>query len=132
MLCILFSESSVSPRFLSFQPNNLQLGKRELLELEKRETIGKPLWNPNFFSEGCHFLKYVFYSDSNLGFTGEILQLNPTYKAPADYKPLLKEAKVPIPVSIVPTLVKLLLLLLSSLFFLVARPIGWHYSDGQI
>ncbi|KAL0459888.1 UNVERIFIED_CONTAM: Splicing factor-like protein 1 [Sesamum latifolium] len=28
---------------------------------------------------------------------GEILKLNPTYKAPADYKPLLKEAKVPIP-----------------------------------
>ncbi|KAL8489139.1 hypothetical protein ACS0TY_025150 [Phlomoides rotata] len=30
---------------------------------------------------------------------GELLKLNPTYKAPADYKPLLKEAKVPIPVS---------------------------------
>ncbi|KAI3450880.1 hypothetical protein Pfo_007545 [Paulownia fortunei] len=29
---------------------------------------------------------------------GEILKLNPTYKAPADYKPLLKEAKVPIPI----------------------------------
>lgn len=41
-------------------------GKSELLELERREAIG------------------------------EILKLNPSYKAPADYKPLLKEAKVPI------------------------------------
>lgn len=40
----------------------------ELLELERREVIG------------------------------EILKLNPTYKAPADYKPLLKEAKVAIPI----------------------------------
>lgn len=29
---------------------------------------------------------------------GEILKLNPSYKAPADYKPLLREAKVPIPI----------------------------------
>lgn len=29
---------------------------------------------------------------------GEILRLNPSYKAPADYKPLLKESKVPIPI----------------------------------
>lgn len=42
--------------------------KSKLLELEKREAIG------------------------------EILKLNPSYKAPADYKPLLKEAKVPIPI----------------------------------
>lgn len=48
----------------------------------------------------------MLYSDSNLGFTGEILRLNPGYKAPADYKPLLKEAKVPIPVSIVAILFK--------------------------
>ncbi|VVA23268.1 PREDICTED: splicing factor [Prunus dulcis] len=41
----------------------------EQLELEKREVIG------------------------------EILKLNPSYKAPPDYKPLLKEATVPIPVS---------------------------------
>ncbi|CAA7399134.1 unnamed protein product [Spirodela intermedia] len=41
---------------------------RESLELEKRELIG------------------------------EILRLNPNYKAPPDYKPLLKEAKVPISV----------------------------------
>ncbi|CAK9176635.1 unnamed protein product [Ilex paraguariensis] len=41
----------------------------ELLELERREAIG------------------------------EILELNPSYKAPADYKPLFKESKVPIPVS---------------------------------
>ncbi|XP_059628820.1 uncharacterized protein LOC132271449 [Cornus florida] len=40
----------------------------ELLELERREAIG------------------------------EILKLNPSYKAPSDYKPLLKEAKVPIPI----------------------------------
>jgi splicing factor 1 len=29
---------------------------------------------------------------------GEILQLNPGYKAPDDYKPLLKETKIPLPV----------------------------------
>eukprot|EP00258_Populus_trichocarpa_P036268 XP_024452287.1 splicing factor 1 [Populus trichocarpa] len=40
----------------------------ELLELEKQEAIG------------------------------EILKLNPTYKVPPDYKPLLKETTVPIPV----------------------------------
>ncbi|KAF7102267.1 hypothetical protein CFC21_103427 [Triticum aestivum] len=39
----------------------------KLLELEKREIIG------------------------------EILQLNPAYKAPDDYKPLLKETKIPLP-----------------------------------
>ncbi|KAL6953551.1 hypothetical protein U1Q18_045144 [Sarracenia purpurea var. burkii] len=42
--------------------------KLELLELEKREAIG------------------------------EILKLNPSYRAPPDYKPLLKEAKVPVPI----------------------------------
>lgn len=33
-------------------------------------------------------------------FPGEILKLNPAFKPPADYKPLLKEAKVTIPVSV--------------------------------
>ncbi|KAG8387347.1 hypothetical protein BUALT_Bualt02G0012000 [Buddleja alternifolia] len=47
--------------------HQLSSEESELLQLERRETIG------------------------------EILKLNPTYKAPADYKPLLKEAKVPIP-----------------------------------
>lgn len=42
--------------------------KSKLLELERREVIG------------------------------EIINLNPSYKAPSDYKPLLKDAKVPIPV----------------------------------
>ncbi|XVF47497.1 hypothetical protein PTKIN_Ptkin03bG0113500 [Pterospermum kingtungense] len=42
--------------------------KSELLEIERREAIG------------------------------EILKLNPSYKAPADYKGLLKEATVPIPI----------------------------------
>ncbi|KAK1326829.1 hypothetical protein QJS10_CPA01g00116 [Acorus calamus] len=46
--------------------------KAELLELEKQEAIG------------------------------EILRLNPNYKAPPDYKPLLKEAKVPIPIKAYP------------------------------
>ncbi|KAL6203801.1 hypothetical protein ACLB2K_027500 [Fragaria x ananassa] len=45
----------------------------EQLELEKREAIG------------------------------EILKLNPSYKAPSGYKPLLKEATVPIPVKEYPT-----------------------------
>ncbi|KAF0899540.1 hypothetical protein E2562_020747 [Oryza meyeriana var. granulata] len=42
-------------------------GKVELLELERREIIG------------------------------EILHLNPGYKVPEDYKPLLKETKIPLP-----------------------------------
>lgn len=42
--------------------------KSELLELERREAIG------------------------------ELLKLNPSYKAPANYKPLLREARVPIPI----------------------------------
>ncbi|KAK2641459.1 hypothetical protein Ddye_023222 [Dipteronia dyeriana] len=46
----------------------LESKKLELLELEKREAIG------------------------------EILKLNPSYKTPPEYKPLLKEAIVPIPV----------------------------------
>lgn len=37
---------------LSFQLENLQLGKRELLELEKQEAIGKPLQNPSFLFFG--------------------------------------------------------------------------------
>ncbi|XP_051113496.1 leucine-rich repeat extensin-like protein 5 [Andrographis paniculata] len=49
---------------------NHQLSKAdsEMLEIEKQEIIG------------------------------ELLRLNPTYKVPSDYKPLLKEAKVPIPI----------------------------------
>ncbi|KAL6856994.1 hypothetical protein ACP4OV_018376 [Aristida adscensionis] len=44
-----------------------ELGKVELLEIERREIIG------------------------------EILRLNPGYKAPEDYKPLLRETKIPLP-----------------------------------
>ncbi|KAF6149365.1 hypothetical protein GIB67_016903 [Kingdonia uniflora] len=33
---------------------------------------------------------------------GELLKLNPSYKTPPDYKPLLKEAKVPIPLKVYP------------------------------
>ncbi|XP_026455210.1 proline-rich protein 36-like isoform X2 [Papaver somniferum] len=46
-----------------------QMEKLEMLALEKQEIIG------------------------------EILKLNPSYKVPPDYKPLLKEAKIPIPVT---------------------------------
>ena len=49
-------------------PSHQNNSESELLELERREAIG------------------------------EILKLNPSYKAPPDYKPLLKEARVPIPV----------------------------------
>ncbi|KAI3523487.1 hypothetical protein L1887_01656 [Cichorium endivia] len=48
--------------------NHQSIKKSELLELERREVIG------------------------------EILKLNPSYKAPNDYKPLLKEDKVVIPI----------------------------------
>ncbi|TYH04575.1 hypothetical protein ES288_A08G017600v1 [Gossypium darwinii] len=52
----------------STSDTQLESEKLELLEIERREAIG------------------------------EILKLNPSYKAPADYKPLLKDATVPIPV----------------------------------
>ncbi|KAL6506566.1 hypothetical protein OROGR_024747 [Orobanche gracilis] len=54
----------------SLSTSDYQLSKEEseLMELERREIIG------------------------------ELLQLNPNFKAPADYKPPLKEAKVPIPI----------------------------------
>nr|CAD1830692.1 unnamed protein product [Ananas comosus var. bracteatus] len=66
-------EGSLSPTQASNSDSkknhvNEESQKLELLELERREIIG------------------------------EILCLNPNYKAPADYKPLLKETKVPIPV----------------------------------
>lgn len=51
----------------STSDTQLESEKLELLEIERREAIG------------------------------EILKLNPSYKAPADYKPLLKDATVPIP-----------------------------------
>uniref|UniRef100_A0A0E0LQ93 Uncharacterized protein n=1 Tax=Oryza punctata TaxID=4537 RepID=A0A0E0LQ93_ORYPU len=54
------------------EKENVQQGKVELLELERREIIG------------------------------EILHLNPGYKAPEDYKPLLKETKVPLPTKTYP------------------------------
>uniref|UniRef100_A0A6N2M795 K Homology domain-containing protein n=1 Tax=Salix viminalis TaxID=40686 RepID=A0A6N2M795_SALVM len=42
----------------------------------------------------CHvWLDAIF-----LDFSGEILILNPSYKAPPNYKPLLKQTSVPIPV----------------------------------
>ncbi|XP_027151078.1 splicing factor 1 isoform X1 [Coffea eugenioides] len=51
-----------------FSDRQLEAQELELLELERRDA------------------------------TGEILKLNPSYKVPADYKPVLKEAKVPIPI----------------------------------
>ncbi|KAK6141831.1 hypothetical protein DH2020_024427 [Rehmannia glutinosa] len=65
------NEDVISPSEFQYgRTSDHQLNKEEteLLELEKREIIG------------------------------EVLKLNPTYKAPTDYKPLLKEAKVPIPI----------------------------------
>nr|DAD30090.1 TPA_asm: hypothetical protein HUJ06_031558 [Nelumbo nucifera] len=51
---------------------NDEARKQELLELERREAIG------------------------------EILKLNPSFKVPPDYKPLLKEAVVPVPLKAYP------------------------------
>ncbi|XP_021278549.1 splicing factor 1 [Herrania umbratica] len=63
-------DSPLDAQNLVKKSSDIQLDseKLELLEIERREAIG------------------------------EILKLNPSYKAPADYKPLLKEAVVPIPV----------------------------------
>ncbi|XP_052186142.1 uncharacterized protein LOC127797339 isoform X2 [Diospyros lotus] len=75
----------LSPRILEKEDNeDLQLAgtiehhrnnseNSEFLELERREAIG------------------------------EIMKLNPSYKPPADYKPLLKEAKVLVPSEIMPS-----------------------------
>lgn len=62
-------DPSLATRDSDQQSNNNQSNneKSELLELERREAIG------------------------------EILKLNPSYKAPPDYIPFLKEARVPIP-----------------------------------
>ncbi|KAG9457730.1 hypothetical protein H6P81_002238 [Aristolochia fimbriata] len=54
------------------QQNSNQQQNSEQLELERREAIG------------------------------EILRLNPNYKAPPDYKPVLKEARVPVPLKAYP------------------------------
>ncbi|KAL5765221.1 hypothetical protein ACOSQ2_017815 [Xanthoceras sorbifolium] len=63
-------ESQLAAQDADHKSSNPQVDseKLELLELEKREAIG------------------------------EILKLNPSYKTPPDYKPLPKEAIVPIPV----------------------------------
>ncbi|KAF8398540.1 hypothetical protein HHK36_017470 [Tetracentron sinense] len=66
------SLTQVSNHESSIDQTTNKVQKLELLELEKREAIG------------------------------EILKLNPSYKAPADYKPLLKEARVPIPLKAYP------------------------------
>lgn len=52
-----------------------------------------------------------------LYFPGEILKLNPSYKTPPDYKPLLKEAIVPIPVS--PMCILTFILCLTKSFFYI-------------
>lgn len=51
-----------------FSDHQLEAQELDVLELERRDAIG------------------------------EILKLNPSYKVPADYKPVLKEAEVPIPI----------------------------------
>ncbi|XP_022890671.1 splicing factor 1-like isoform X2 [Olea europaea var. sylvestris] len=63
-------DSLLASRFQDKKSSTCQLNneKSELLELERREAIG------------------------------EILKLNPSFKAPSDYKPLPKEANVPIPI----------------------------------
>ncbi|KAI3994028.1 hypothetical protein MKX01_022324 [Papaver californicum] len=43
--------------------------------------------------------KFEMLALEKLEIIGEILKLNPSYKVPPDYKPLLKEAKIPIPVT---------------------------------
>lgn len=62
------------------------------LEFEKREAIGM-FWKFSSFYLHLHFPLSDHVLSSILG---EILELNPRYKAPPDYKPLLKEARLPI------------------------------------
>ncbi|KZV25698.1 extensin [Dorcoceras hygrometricum] len=66
-----YNQDSLSTsEFGGGKPSSHQLSQEtlEMLEVERREIIG------------------------------ELLKLNPSYKAPPDYKPLLKEANVPIPI----------------------------------
>lgn len=77
------------------------------MELEKREVIGifnsfNRLLSFLFFSFNFSSLFIISSAALILSFydSGEILKLNPSYKAPPDYKPLLKESSVPLPVSV--------------------------------
>ena len=44
----------------------------------------------------CYLLNFFYHY-----YTGEILKLNPSYKAPPDYRPLLKADKLLLPVRLV-------------------------------
>lgn len=68
----------------------------KLLELEKREAIGMVKRIPLVHVIFCFYIDLSCYQFE----TGEILKLNASFKAPPDYKPLLKEDKVVIPVSL--------------------------------
>ncbi|KAI0510162.1 hypothetical protein KFK09_010762 [Dendrobium nobile] len=65
-------QGSESPKLVSNANSDSKARKVQPLELERRELIG------------------------------EILRLNPSYKAPPDYKPLMKESKVLIPIRTYP------------------------------
>ncbi|KAL0918407.1 hypothetical protein M5K25_010413 [Dendrobium thyrsiflorum] len=65
-------QGSESPKLVSNANSDSKSRKVQPLELERRELIG------------------------------EILRLNPSYKAPPDYKPLMKESKVLIPIRTYP------------------------------
>lgn len=68
------------------------------MELERREAIG--MYIDDYSLDFCALLSFmVNFILFVCQFLGEMLKLNPSFKAPADYKPLLKEANVPIPVS---------------------------------
>ncbi|KAG6790963.1 hypothetical protein POTOM_000072 [Populus tomentosa] len=68
----------------------------EILELEKQEAIG--MFDVSHQIMLLFPFCYVWLDSIFLDFPGEILILNPSYKAPPNYKPLLKETTVPIPV----------------------------------
>ncbi|KAL5221685.1 hypothetical protein ABZP36_026398 [Zizania latifolia] len=88
-------------------PKKNEQGKVELLELERREIIGQIIFP--FHLLHCihslhlfigilvlHLFLIVCINDYCISSIGEILHLNSGYKVPEDYKPLLKETKIPL------------------------------------
>ncbi|KAJ0959815.1 hypothetical protein J5N97_000479 [Dioscorea zingiberensis] len=77
--------------------------KSGISEFGNNENVPSPSQDPDHMSSTYQVDKENNWNWKSREAIGEILKLNPNYKAPADYKPLLKEATVPIPVNEYPT-----------------------------
>lgn len=113
-------------------------------------TGTRKAWNYRYKEEieinQCYFSTLVSFKVQShyfqIMFPGEILKLNPAFKAPADYKPVLKEEKVPIPVSGYPYPHVTSICYVSFVFWLHSKPSnpklltcvygGWWKSVTQL